>query len=668
MRRHLTVGRYCCAVIGLAILAVALRWDSLSLRYITLQPLTFALLAAGLVMGELLPVKVPRKGGEEEVTLSTSFTFALCLAGGLGPALLTQGFASAVQDAVGRKPLHRIIFNVAQYTLSMVCALTVIRALHVPDAVDPNRPFRTADLPAILLGAATFFIVNTGTVNIAIAIHQGTPIGRFFRNDLGFTLITGSVLLFLAPIVVAATAYSPAVLPLFAAPILAIFNAGRQAARSEHEAHHDALTGLPNRSAFRGAVHDAIQSDPEGCCVMLMDLDRFKEVNDTLGHRYGDMLLQKVAERLREEVDHLGRIARLGGDEFAVFTHQQDRDAASAFAQQLADSLRSPFELEHIVVDVEASVGIALAPDDGMDVETLLQKADVAMYRAKEMHNDVALYEEAYDHHSPAKLALTADLRAAVEADQIEVWYQPILDLGSGDITAVEALVRWQHPDLGLLMPGSFIDMAEHTNLIKPLTRTVLKLALRQVASWNAAKMPIKVSVNVSARVLVETDFVSHVNDALLTAGVPASQLKLEVTESALMIDPAAARNVLQELESLGIEISIDDFGTGYSSLAYLANLPVCEVKIDRSFVSKMESGSRESIIVSSTINLAHHLGLRAVAEGVEDTALLDRLEQLNCDAAQGFGIGRPMPGPAATDWLRSARGKSEAKPLASAA
>jgi diguanylate cyclase (GGDEF)-like protein len=668
MRRHLTVGRYCFAVIVAAILAVALRWHSLSLSYITLQPLTFGLLAAGLVMGELLPVKVPRKGGDEEVTFSTSFTFALCLAGGLGPALLTQGFASAVQDAVGRKPLHRIVFNVAQYTLSMVCALAVIRALHVPTAVDPNRPFNAGDLPAILLGAATFFIVNTGVVNIAIAIHQDVPIGRYFRNELMFTLVTGSVLLFLAPIVVAATAYSPAVLPLFAAPILAIFSAGRQAARSEHEAHHDALTGLPNRSAFHDAVSDEIEEDPAGCCVMLMDLDRFKEVNDTLGHRYGDMLLQKVAERLRDEVDHSGCIARLGGDEFAVFTHQQDRDVATAFAQRLADSLRSPFELEHIVVDVEASIGIALAPDDGMDVETLLQKADVAMYRAKEMHNDVALYEEGYDHHSPAKLALTADLRAAAETDQVEVWYQPILDLRSGDVTAVEALVRWQHPDLGLLMPGSFIDMAEHTNLIKPLTRSVLRSALGQVASWNAAEMPIKVSVNVSARVLVETDFVSHVKGALQAAGIPASQLKLEVTESALMIDPAAARSVLQELDGLGVEISIDDFGTGYSSLAYLANLPVSEVKIDRSFVSKMESGSRESIIVSSTINLAHHLGLRAVAEGVEDTALLDRLRALHCDAAQGFGIGRPMPGPVATEWLRRAQVADEIKPLVSAA
>ena len=670
MRRKLTVNEWCVVIIAAAIVAVVaigLR-GGVTLGYIGLHPLTFGLLFGALTLGELLPVKIPRRGGDEEVTLSTSFTFALLLAGGLGPALVAQGVASAVQDVAARKALRRVLFNVAQYTLSMVGALMVIKLFHADAGVGTKRPFESGDLPAVLLGAATFFTINTGIVGVAVALYQRVPIGRHFRNDALFVFITGMVLLFLAPIVVAATGYSPYLLPLFGAPILAIFNAGRQAVRSEHEAHHDPLTGLPNRSAFHDAVTAGLEKEAPGWCVMLMDLDRFKEVNDTLGHRYGDLLLQQVAARLREYVGENDHVARLGGDEFSIFTVGKDREAAAAFAQEVADSLRAPFELEQIVVDVQASVGIALGPGDGRDVETLLQKADVAMYRAKETHSDVALYEETYDHHSPAKLALTADLRAAVDNDEIVVWFQPILDLRTEEVSAFEALVRWQHPDLGLLMPGSFIDMAEHTNLIKPLTRKVLELALGQVAEWSAMGMPMTVAVNVSARVLVEPSFATQVMNALEAADVPPSQLKLEVTESALMVDPITAQAVLNELEGLGIEISIDDYGTGYSSLAYLTNLPVSEVKIDRSFVSKMQGGSRESIIVSSTINLAHHLGLRAVAEGVEDTALLPRLQELHCDSAQGFCISRPMPGQAATEWLRRVRAEPRPNRILSAA
>jgi diguanylate cyclase (GGDEF)-like protein len=662
MRAHLTINRYCALVIGVAAASVVAMSGTLSLHYIGVEPLTFGLLCAALALGELLPVKIPRRGGDEAVTLSTSFAFALLLAGGLGPALLAQGAASALQDAVARKGLQRISFNVAQYTLSMVGALLVIRLLHGGAGIGTgtHRPFESGDLPAVLLGALTFFIINTGIVGLAVALHQGAPILRHFRNDALFVFVTGNVLLFLAPIVVAATAYSPALLPLFAAPILAIYNAGRQAVRSEHEAHHDPLTGLPNRTAFHEGVTDTMSAATEGGCVMLMDLDRFKEVNDTLGHRYGDLLLQQVATRLRAEVAPGDRIARLGGDEFAIFTPTADPSEASAFGQRVSNSLRTPFELEQIVVDVQASVGIALAPQDGTDVETLLQKADVAMYRAKETHTDAALYEENYDHHSPAKLALTADLRAAVNTQQIVLFYQPILDLRSGEVSAMEALVRWQHPDLGLLMPGSFIDMAEHTNLIKPLTRHVLEIALAQIAEWNDDGLQVSVAVNTSARVLVEPDFSTQVLRALEEAAVSPRQLKLEVTESALMADPETARSVLRELDRLGVEISIDDFGTGYSSLAYLADLPVSEVKIDRSFVSRMASDSREEIIVSSTINLAHHLGLRAVAEGVEERVLLERLQDLRCDAAQGFGISRPMPPGDATEWLRTHRPTEE--------
>ena len=287
-----------------------------------------------------------------------------------------------------------------------------------------------------------------------------------------------------------------------------------------------------------------------------------------------------------------------------------------------------------------------------MGVETLLQKADVAMYRAKETRTDVEVYDERHDHHSPAKLALTAELRAAVAGPEISVCYQPQLDFHTGEVPAVEALVRWDHPRLGTLMPGEFVRIAEQSDLVQPLTRRVIQIVLAQVGDWRNLGLDTAVAVNISAQVLVDQAFTREVVAALRHAHVPPPSLKLEVTESALMSDPVTARTVLRELDGLGVEISIDDFGTGYSSLAYLADLPVSEVKIDRSFVGRMSSHASEKIIVNSTIDLAHHLGMRAVAEGVERPAMLAELEALGCDAAQGHAISRPIPAAEATRWL----------------
>jgi diguanylate cyclase (GGDEF)-like protein len=657
MRERLTVRRYCAAVFmaGTAVVAAVVVTADVG-RYPSAHPLTFALLAAGVLAGEMLPVIVPRRGGDEAITLSTCFSMALLLAGGLAPALIAQACASVLQDVFSGRPWWRIRFNVGQYVLSLTAAYVSLRVLGVTPDIGSPHAFTSAELPAVLLGAAVFFVANSGIVGVAIALHQGVPLPRYFRNDVWFVAITGSTLLALSPIIIAAAAYSPVLLPLFAVPMLALYVAGRQATRSEHNARHDSLTGLPNRAAFRHAVTDALQNGRSEASVLLMDLDRFKEVNDTLGHRYGDLLLQQVAKRLRDHLSEEHQIARLGGDEFAIFGQGHGREAALMFAEGVADSLRAPFQLEEIVVDVQASVGIALYPDDGLDVETLLQKADVAMYRAKETSVDVAHYEERHDHHSPTKLALTAELRSAVETDQLVVWYQPELDLQTGKLFALEALVRWQHPDLGLLFPDSFIDTAEHTSLIKPLTRRVLEIALKQVAQWRMFELDVAVAVNISTRMLVDDDLPELVLASLDQAGVNPDRLKLEVTESTLLADPEMARRVLQKLHQLGIEISIDDFGTGYSSLAYLAGLPVSEIKIDRSFVSRMSAGSSEAIIVSSTVDLAHNLGLRAVAEGVEDWELLEDLQALGCDVAQGYAIGRPLDGEQTTRHLLAAR------------
>jgi len=646
------VRRYCAAVFAAGVVTLTALASTLNLGYIGRQPVAFGCLAAGVLLGEMLPVKVPRRGDEEDIVLSTPFSLALLLTGGLGPALLAQGSASVLQDLLAGKPGWRVRFNLGQYTLSLAAALGIIRVLAAAPHTGTARPFTGAELPAVLLGAAAFFVVNTSLVGIAVSRYQGVDTIRYFLNNAGFVIATGTVLLVLAPIVIAALAYSVFLVPLFVAPMLAIYRSGRDACRSEYAARHDPLTDLLNRTAFGDRVSAAIAADRTPSAVMLMDLDRFKEVNETLGHHYGDLLLQQVAERVGGQLGEDDVLARLGGDEFGIFTRRARDEALLSFARAIGESLRTPFELEQFVVDAQGSIGIGRYPDDGTDVQTLLQRADVAMYRAKEVHADVILYDERYDHHNPAKLALTAELRTAVQSDEIVVWFQPELDLCNNQVCAVEALVRWQHPHLGLLPPAAFIDMAEHTNLIKPLTQQVLRLALHQVSAWNAFGLDVAVAVNVSARVLVNRDFVAQVEQALIDASVPARHLKLEVTESTLMVDPKLALAVLQELSSMGIDLAIDDFGTGYSSLAYLADLPVAEVKIDRAFVTKMTTGAREASIVASTIDLAHHLGMRAVAEGVEDLTLLAQLRTLGCDIAQGYGISRPLDPQRATTWL----------------
>jgi diguanylate cyclase (GGDEF)-like protein len=659
MRQLSKVRVWCEAAFVAGCVAMVLLLPLAHLSYIIEDPFTFAVLAGGVVLGEMLPIKIPRRGDDEELTLSASFAMAMLLVGGLGPALIAQSLASILQDVHSGKPAWRVRFNVGQYTLSMVAAWAAMRAMGVSPHLSVLHPFASHQLPAMLVAAGAFFLVNAWVVGTAVALYQDVPLLGYFRNNLSFVVITGGVVLLVSPIVLAAAAYTVAIVPLCLAPVVAMYNSVHQSARNEHAARHDSLTGLPNRTAFHETITEAIQDEHVPAAVLLMDLDRFKEVNDTLGHRYGDLLLVQVAQRFKDVIGGQGQIARLGGDEFAVISAASDRHDAIALAHRIADSLRDPFELDEMVVDVQASVGIALFPEHGHGVELLLQKADVAMYRAKETRSDVALYDERHDHHSPAKLALTAELRTAVDSDEIVLWYQPELDLRTREVMAVEALVRWDHPRLGVLPPSSFVRMAEATNLIKPLTQRVMEVALLQVADWHAMGLEIAVAVNISAQVLVDQSFTQQVVAALRRTGVAPHCLKLEVTETALMSDPVTARTVLRELDALGCEISIDDFGTGYSSLAYLADLPVSEVKIDRSFVSRMAAGSSEKVIVNSTIDLAHHLGLRAVAEGVEDWAMLPELEALGCDAAQGYAISHPLAGPDVTRWMLDFRSTS---------
>jgi diguanylate cyclase (GGDEF)-like protein len=421
----------------------------------------------------------------------------------------------------------------------------------------------------------------------------------------------------------------------------------RAAAEREYQALHDPLTGLPNRTLFTERVRQAAALGPDGrLAVLLIDLDRFKEINDTLGHASGDLVLREVGIRLRAGLPDNHLVARLGGDEFAVLVPVLPGwEAAVAVGQLVRATLGQPLPVEQLELEVTGSIGIALGPDHGEDPELLLQRADVAMYQAKDGHTDIEVYAPERDQYSPRRLALVGALRTAIEQRELTLVYQPQIELASGRMVGAEALVRWHHPELGQVPPDEFIPIAESTALIQPLGQFVLETALEQVGCWQEeVGRSLHVAVNLSVRNLLEPTLVDRVAELVGRSGVAPSALTLEITESGVMTDPEAAIALLWGLRRIGVRLSVDDFGTGYSSLAYLKRLPVDEVKLDKSFVLNMTGDPDDAAIVRSTIELAHNLGLQLVAEGVEDQATLDLLTTLGCDLVQGYHLARPMP------------------------
>jgi diguanylate cyclase (GGDEF)-like protein len=429
----------------------------------------------------------------------------------------------------------------------------------------------------------------------------------------------------------------------------------REAAEREHQALHDALTGLANRTLFQERVRQAIAAlgPHASLAVLLVDLDRFKEVNDTLGHHTGDLVLREVGMRLERSLPDSHCIARLGGDEFAVLVPAvPDREAARAVGRMVRSVLEKPLATAELELRVAGSVGIALCPEHGADPGLLLQRADVAMYHAKAAHSGIEVYAADRDQYSPRRLALFGELRAAIEEGALEVVYQPKAELPAGRVVGFEALLRWLDPSHGLVPPDEFVPIAETTGLITPLTRYVLQTAVEQVGAWRDQGVVTGMSVNLSVRNLLEPGLVDRVDRLLAGVGVPPGLLTLELTEGAVMTDPDATIAVLHQLSGAGVRLSIDDFGTGYSSLAYLKRLPVDEVKLDKAFVIGMTVDADDEAIVSSTIELAHNLGLRIVAEGVEDQETWDALAVLGCELAQGHYVAPPMAAEQATRWL----------------
>ncbi len=420
----------------------------------------------------------------------------------------------------------------------------------------------------------------------------------------------------------------------------------------------DELTGLANRQRFREVVEERIataQITQEGFAVMLMDLDRFKEINDTLGHHYGDVLLRDLGPRLESAVSSGGLVARLGGDEFGVLPVDGAHDLSllDQIVTRLTRCVNEPFAVDELSLEVGVSIGIARYPEDGEDSHALLRCADIAMYAAKEAQTDYKVYAAEQNQHSLRRLSVLSDVRHALASDQIVVHFQPIVDLENRSVRGAEGLVRWQHPKLGLILPASFVQTVEQTGLIGPLTRHVLEHSIAECAAWRRSGHELSVAVNLSVRNLLDRDLPREIERLLDSYSVPANALQLEITESMIMSDPDRALATVTRLSALGVRMSVDDFGTGYSSLANLRRLPIDGLKIDRSFVSPMLRDESDLIIVRSTINLGHDLGLRIVAEGVEDGATLDRLALLGCDLAQGFHLSRPMPAEAFSVWLQ---------------
>jgi len=439
--------------------------------------------------------------------------------------------------------------------------------------------------------------------------------------------------------------------------VLDITDRKREADLKEHHALHDALTDLPNRILLRDRLQQAIlagQREGNPLALLIMDLNRFREVNDTLGHHYGDLLLKQIGPRLKEILRTTATVARLGGDEFAVLLPSARAEGAIVVSEKILKALERPFSLEGQTVDVGASIGIALFPEHGSETDLLIQHAEVAMYAAKQSGSGHAVYASERDPHTTRRLALLSGLRQAIEQNQLYLLYQPKIDLCTGRPLGVEALARWQHPDLGPVAPDQFIPLAEQTGLIKPLTLWVLDAALRQCRVWREEGLEVRVAVNLSARNLQDPHLCQEVAWLLEAHDLPADLLELEITESVLMADPVRAMEILSELNGKGVHLAIDDFGTGYSSLGYLKRLPAAVIKIDKSFVKGLAKDEDDALIVRSTIDLAHNLGRKVVAEGVESKEILEVLASLGCDAAQGYYFSRPIPGDELYRWFKN--------------
>ena len=618
------------------------------------------LLALMLFVGELRAIPVPRGDDTtDQLTVSSTFATALVLIGPLGLALVVQAIAVAVSDRVSGLPRRVMLFNIGQYLLTLSATRIAFCLATDHDLFSLSTSFHAKDIPAALLASAVYFCVNNGLVATVVALDGGVPILRVLGEDVRFQLATSSILLGLAPVAAHVGTFSVFMLPLLVLPILGVHSNARMSLRRQHEAMHDSLTDLPNRELLRRRAQKALASADatHPVAVMLIDLDHFKEINDTMGHHVGDMVIREVAKRLSDIAGEHVTVARLGGDEFAVLLADiEGRESAGQVAADLSVRLREPVVVDSVRLGVQASVGIAIAPEDADSFETLLKRADIALYRAKSNRGEIQTYRPEIDGYTIERLALLGDLHSAVDNDEFILAFQPQVCTRTGDVLSVEALSRWLHPRHGLVSPDVFIPLAENSGLIGRLSRWGIEEAVATLRRLRDQGHDVSMAVNVSARLLTDLDLPVFVADVLERHGVPATRLTVEVTESTIMADPKRALEVLGRLRATGVSLAIDDYGTGYSSLSYLRRIEADELKIDKSFVLQMGLDDNSAIIVRSTIELGHSLGLTVTAEGVEDRATSETLERLGCDRVQGFFHSQPLAASGIEAWLNARR------------
>ncbi|MET9776379.1 bifunctional diguanylate cyclase/phosphodiesterase [Streptomyces sp. NPDC006367] len=538
----------------------------------------------------------------------------------------------------------------------------------VPTGEEPWDPgtWGVDAAPKVVLVAVAYLAVTRVLLWYLHAPRAGLPTAA--RTALVRHGLVAVALLGIAPLVCVVAVAKPLLLPLFSIPLIALDSTLWIARARAEEQLRDPLTGLPNRQWLlerTWAALDDAERIGARAALMLIDLDRFRSVNDTLGHLAGDRLLLQTADRLRLALPRGAEAARLGGDEFAVLLPVADSTtSATRLARGLVTELGSPLDLDGLTLVLEASAGVAVFPDHALDAEGLLRRADVAMYQAKRDRTGVEVYESKRDSNTPDRLGLLGDLRRALDAHEVQLHYQPKVRF-DGQVAGLEALVRWVHPERGRVPPDEFIAIAESSGLMPRLTEYVLETALGQVARWRSQGLFVPVAVNVSPRDVHTPGFAGSVAARLARHGVPAGALQLEITEHVLLEDPQRAADTLAALTAHGVKMSLDDFGTGYSSLVHLRRLPVSELKIDRSFVGRLAVDTEDAEIVRCTVDLAHSLGLLVVAEGVEDDETWERLRDLGCDAVQGWLVAAAMPPEETTAWLRARGARGWVRPAA---